>query len=435
MDNSAIREALSEIIDPDLNKDIVSLGFVKEIRIEGDSVSIDLELTTPACPVRDQFRSRAEELVGALPGVSAVEVNLSSRKSTRKPETSRSGLDTVDSIIAVASGKGGVGKSTIAAAMAMELVRQGYRVGLLDVDIYGPSVPTLFEHHEVGLTADENDMVIPENKDGLLVMSFGFWLGPQPAIMRGPMVTNYIQQFLHQVNWGDLDYLFLDLPPGTGDVQITLTQSAQIDGAVIVTTPHALSGADVGKAIQMFDKVSVTILGVIENMSYFEAPDTGKRYNLFGEGAAQRISEHYGIPILGRLPISAPEFGGPTARSPRSSLLQATVEQLVRSLGMARAGVSRPEEEHDEHTLSLTWQDGEKVTVDHRTLRASCQCAVCVDEYSGEALLDLASIDKDIHPKNVGRVGNYALSIDWSDGHTTGFFPYSRIRELGGKTE
>ena len=198
---------------------------------------------------------------------------------------------------------------------------------------------------------------------------------------------------------------------------------------------HALSGADVGKAIQMFDKVSVPILGVIENMSYFEAPDTGKRYHVFGQGAAQRIAEHYGIPILGQLPISAQEFGGPTARSPRSSLLQEAVEQTVRYLGMARAGVSHPEEQHDEHKLSLVWPNGEKITVDHRTLRASCQCAVCVDEYSGDQILDLASIAEDIHPNAVERVGNYALSIDWSDGHTTGFFPYTRIRELGGKSE
>ena len=434
MDNATVTAALSQIMDPDLGRDIVSLGFVRDIRIAAGSVSIDLELTTPACPVRDEFKSRAEQLVGAIPGVESVTVKLSSRKPTRPPRAKKSGLDTVDTIIAVASGKGGVGKSTIAAAMALELVRQGYKVGLLDVDIYGPSVPTLFEHHERGISGDENDMLIPENKDGLLVMSFGFWLGAQPAIMRGPMVTNYVQQFLHQVNWGTLDFLFLDLPPGTGDVQLTLTQSAQMDGAVIVTTPHALSGADVGKAIQMFDKVAVPILGVIENMSFFEAPDTGKRYHIFGQGGAQRLAEYYGIPILGQLPISAHEFGGPTTKSPRSAELQAAVEQTVRYLGMARAGLSHPEEEHDERSLSLLWPDGERITVDHRTLRASCQCAACIDEYSGEPLLDLGAIPDDIHPDTVERIGNYALSINWSDGHTTGFFPYSRIRSLAAKT-
>lgn len=435
MDKNQITEKLSQIIDPDLHRDIVTLGFVKNIDIEGGAVAINLELTTPACPVRDQFRAKAEELVGSIPGVESVTVHLSSRQSARRPQPTQSGLDSVDSIVAVASGKGGVGKSTIAAAMAMELVRQGYRVGLLDVDIYGPSVPTLFEHHEVGLTGDENDRVVPENKDGLLVMSFGFWLGTQPAIMRGPMVSNYIQQFLHQVNWGELDYLFLDLPPGTGDVQITLTQSAQMDGAVIVTTPHALSGADVGKAIQMFDKVSVPILGVVENMSYFEAPDTGTRHHVFGQGAAQSISEHYGIPVLGQLPISAPEFGGPTTRSPRSPELQKAVEQMVRSLGKARAGLTHPEEAHDDAAITLTWPDGESVSVAHTVLRANCQCAVCVDEYTNEPLLDTSSIPGDIHPLKVETVGNYALSIEWSDGHSSGFFPYTKIRELAAETD
>jgi Mrp family chromosome partitioning ATPase/DUF971 family protein len=433
MDASLVNEKLSRIVDPDLNQDIVSLGFVKDIAINDGDVSIELELTTPACPVRDQFKRQARDLVGEIPGVKSVTVNLSSRQTTRRPQPNTSGLETVDTIIAVASGKGGVGKSTVAAALAMELVRQGYRVGLLDVDIYGPSVPTLFEHHETGLTGDENDMVVPENKDGLLVMSFGFWLGSQPAIMRGPMVTNYIQQFLHQVNWGELDYLFLDLPPGTGDVQITLTQSAQMDGAVIVTTPHALATADVAKAIQMFDKVSVPTLGVVENMSYFEAPDTGTRYTIFGEGAAERIAENFGIPVLGRLPISQEEFGGPTAKSPRSKELQAVVDQLARSIGRARAESVTPEASHNESGVSVTWPDGVVVTVPHRTLRLNCQCASCVDEFTNEQRLDPATVSESIRPLSMAPVGNYGVSINWSDGHDSGIFSFNRIRELASK--
>lgn len=430
MDVSTIKEKLSRIVDPDLHQDIVSLGFVKDIAIQDGAVGIELELTTPACPVRDQFRALAEQYVGEIPGVSSVQVRMSSRQTTRRAQATASGLDTVDAVVAVASGKGGVGKSTVAAAIAMELVRQGYRVGLLDVDIYGPSVPTLFQHHETGLTGDENEMVVPENKDGLFVMSFGFWLGSQPAIMRGPMVTNYIQQFLHQVNWGELDYLFLDLPPGTGDVQITLTQSAQMDGAVIVTTPHALSGADVGKAIQMFDKVSVPVLGVIENMSFFDAPDTGNRYHIFGEGAAAEISERFGVPLLGRLPISQSEFGGPTVKSPRSKELQAAIEQVIRSLGRSRAGMSHPEMDHDSEAVTLTWPDGSTSRVKHTVLRKNCQCASCVDEFTHEQILDASTIPADIHPISIDTVGNYGLSIEWSDGHNTGIFSYSRIKEL-----
>jgi ATP-binding protein involved in chromosome partitioning len=433
LNREAIDKALSQIIDPDLGRDIVSLGFVKHVAVDGGTVSIELELTTPACPVRDQFRARAEQLVGELDGVESVDVTMTSRTSPRAEEDQKNGLSEVNSIVAIASGKGGVGKSTIAAAVAMELVRQGHRVGLLDLDIYGPSVPTLFEHHEVGLAGDDNNLVVPEEFEGLKVMSFGFWLGNAAAIMRGPMVSNYVQQFLHQVNWGTLDYLILDLPPGTGDVQITITQTVRLDGAVVVTTPHALSAADVGKAIQMFDKVAVPVLGIIENMSYFEAPDTGTRYHVFGSGAAQRISERFGPPVLGQLPISPQTFGGPTTASPRSEDLQVAVEALVRNLGRSRAGVSVPRVHHDVRHVVLSWDDGVTVQVDHRTLRASCECAVCVDEFTGERTLDVSDIPEDIHPVQVATVGNYALSIEWSDGHTTGFFPYDRIREIGRK--
>ena len=425
-----VLQALSAIIDPDLGQDIVTLGFVKHLDIEDGRVSIELELTTPACPVRDRFRDEAQRLVGAIPGVESVEVRLSSRKPSRSPRADRSGLEQVDSLVAIASGKGGVGKSTVAAAVAMELAREGYRVGLLDLDIYGPSVPTLFEHHEVGLTGDDENMVVPVEIDGLRLMSFGFWLGDTPAIMRGPMVTNYVQQFLHQVNWGELDYLFLDFPPGTGDVQITITQSAQLDGAVIVTTPHILAAADVGKAIAMFDKVSVPVLGVIENMSFFVAPDTGARYEVFGTGAADRIGSRFGLPVLGRLPISADTFGGPTVRAPRSPDLQTAVDQMVRQIGRARAGTASPEFSFDDSGVTLRYPDGSEHRVDSRTLRASCQCALCVDEYSGEPKIDVGTIPETIHPRVVDSVGNYALSIEWSDGHTTGFFPYDRIKEL-----
>ncbi len=431
----AVLAALSAIIDPDLDQDIVSLGFVKDLDIADGRVTLDLELTTPACPVRDEFREQAISCISALAGVRSVEVTLSSRRPKRTLRAEQSGLERVDTLVAIASGKGGVGKSTVAASIAIELSRQGYRVGLLDLDIFGPSVPTLFEHHDVGLTGDEENMVLPLEFEGLKVMSFGFWLGDVPAIMRGPMVTNYVQQFLHQVNWGELDYLFLDFPPGTGDVQITITQSAQLDGAVIVTTPHVLSAADVGKAIRMFDKVAVPTLGVVENMSYFEAPDTGTRYDVFGTGAGERIGTRYGLPILGRLPISPHEYGGPIVESPRSEAVAGAVDAMVRQIGRTRAGRSTPEFSSDESGITLRWANGDETHVDSRTLRAACQCALCVDEYTNEPKLDPGTLPEAIHPKTVDTVGNYALSIEWSDGHTTGFFPYEQIKRLAARSE
>ncbi len=428
----AINKALSQVYDPDLGQSIVKLGFVKDIDIQDGAVSLSIELTSPACPVKDALKAEAEEAIRSLPGVQRVAITMTARSPKAAQPVEKSGLAAVGNLIAVASGKGGVGKSTVAASIARELANRGYAVGLLDVDLYGPSIPTLFEHHEVGLSGDGNEMVVPEDFDGLKVMSFGFWLGEQPAIMRGPMVSNYVTQFLHQVNWGTLDYLFLDLPPGTGDVQITLTQSARIDGAVIVTTPHVLSAADVGKAVRMFDRVSVPILGVVENMSYFVAPDTGARYEVFGSGAGRRISEQFGLPILGNLPLSAEEYGGPIRTNPHTNEVRQAVDEMVRSLGRARVGVSVPDVTTDENSLTLRYADGEKVSVDFCTLRAGCGCAVCVDEFSGEQKLDPASIPKDIHPESVGQIGNYALSIKWSDGHDTGFFPYRRIKELAG---
>lgn len=425
-----INQALSEVYDPDLGQSIVKLGFVKDIDIQDGAVSLSIELTSPACPVKDALKAEAEEAIRALPDVKSVAITMTARSPKAAQPVEKSGLQDVGNLIAVASGKGGVGKSTVAASMARELANRGYAVGLLDVDLYGPSIPTLFDHHEVGLSGDENDMVMPEDFDGLKVMSFGFWLGEQPAIMRGPMVSNYVSQFLHQVNWGVLDYLFLDLPPGTGDIQITLTQSARIDGAVIVTTPHVLSAADVGKAVRMFDRVSVPILGVVENMSHFVAPDTGTKYEVFGTGAARRISEQFGLPILGRLPLSAEEYGGPIRTNPHTNEVRQAVDEMVRSLGRARVGVSVPDVTTDESSLTLLYADGETVSVDFKTLRAGCGCAVCVDEFSGEQKLDPDSIPDDIHPESVGQIGNYAVSIKWSDGHDTGFFPYRRIKEL-----
>ncbi len=421
---------LSQIIDPDFQKDIVSLGFVKNIGIDGSTVSFDIQITTPACPVKDQFRSQAEQLVGSIPGVERVFAKIVSPSSARQPKVEKSGLVSVDSIIAVASGKGGVGKSTVAAALAKELSQRGFKVGLLDTDIFGPSLPTLFNLHRQELEGTADNMIKPIEIDGLKVMSFGFWLGESPAIMRGPMVSNYIQQFLHQVAWGELDYLFLDLPPGTGDVQLTITQSVQLDGAVIVTTPQALSLADVGKGILMFDKVNVPVLGVIENMAYFVCDQCNKHHLVFGEGGAQSLSRRFGIEVLAQLPLAPLDYGITFDHHVENPAMGIAVDQVIMSLGKYSRGVEQPEVTHDATKISIAWKNGETMTVSNRELRASCQCATCVNEFTGEQMLDINTIPADIHAEDVQPVGNYAVSIQWSDGHATGFFPYNRLREL-----
>ena len=426
--------ALAQIVDPDLGRDIVSLGFITTLDIEDGHVLVEIRITTPACPVRDQFKSEAERLVGELPGVRSVTVTITSAPQTasagasaaRRPGAAReSGLDRVGALIAVASCKGGVGKSTVAAALACELVQRGHRVGLLDTDIFGPSIPTLFDCRDLDLQAGPGNMLLPAEVGALKLMSFGFWLGDAPAVMRGPMVTNYIQQLLHGVRWGELDYLFLDLPPGTGDIQLTITQAVRLNGAVVVTTPQPLALADVGKGILMFDKVSVPVLGVVENMAWFEAG--GERHAVFGSDGARQLQERFGVQVLGRLPLDPQRYGRTFGGEFDLPEIAGTADRMVRALGKASVAQESISVEHDSERITLRWADGKTVSIANRDLRASCRCAHCVNEYTGERTADADAIPADIEAKEVRTVGNYALSITWSDGHSTGLFPYSTI--------
>jgi ATP-binding protein involved in chromosome partitioning len=304
MNEQKILEALKVVKDPDLQRDIVSLGFIKNLKIEGTHVSFVLELTTPACPVKDQLKSECEQVVSKLEGVRAVSVELKAQVSARPSFESAKILPGVRNIIAIASGKGGVGKSTVTANLAVALSESGAKVGLLDCDIYGPSMPTMF-----GLTGKrpevaEGGQILPIQAYGIQLMSIGFLSSDKtPVIWRGPMVHQMIQQFLSRVAWGELDYLLLDLPPGTGDAQLTLTQSTALSGAVIVTTPQEVSLIDARKGFQMFEKVNVPVLGIIENMSYFACPHCEKVSEIFTRGGGAKMAAELGVPVLGEIPI------------------------------------------------------------------------------------------------------------------------------------
>ncbi|MBI4357886.1 MAG: iron-sulfur cluster carrier protein ApbC [Candidatus Omnitrophica bacterium] len=301
-----ILNALKTVKDPDLHRDIVSLGFIKDLKVEGGTVDFTIELTTPACPVRDQLKQECESKVRALPGVKEVRVEMTSSTRGRSRFESATVLPGVRNIIAVASGKGGVGKSTVAANLALALAKTGAQVGLLDCDIYGPSMPLMFGlvGRQPEVTADEK--ILPLKAHGIRLMSIGFLATEKaPIIWRGPMVHQIIQQFLTRVEWGELDYLILDLPPGTGDAQLTLTQSAPLSGAVIVTTPQEVSLIDARKGLQMFQKVNVPVLGLIENMSYFKCPDCGHVAHIFSGGGGEKMSEELGVPLLGQIPIDS----------------------------------------------------------------------------------------------------------------------------------
>ena len=301
-----VLDALKGVMDPDLRRDIVSLGFIKNLAIDGGRVSFAIELTTPACPVKDLLKAQAEELVRALPGVTEVDVTMTAQvRSVSAPEKGAFPVPGVKNVIAVGAGKGGVGKTTVAVNLAIALVKMGSRVGILDGDIYGPNVPIM-----LGLQAQlesDGQKIRPAEKYGLQVVSIGFMTRDEaPVIWRGPMLHSVIKQFFNDVAWRELDYLIIDMPPGTGDVALSLAQTVPVAGSIVVTTPQQVSLADSRRAIKMYEKLNIPALGVVENMSYYECPSCHHEANIFGHGGGETMAEQMGVPFLGRLPIYEP---------------------------------------------------------------------------------------------------------------------------------
>lgn len=338
-----ILENLSKVQDPDLHKDIVSLGFVKNLKIEGSHVTFDLELTTPACPVKDELKKQCEDGIKSIDGIDSVEVNLTAQE--RKQQTqSAENLKQIKSIVAISSCKGGVGKSTVSVNLATALAAQGAKVGLLDADIFGPSLPTMF-----GLAKARpqivNQKFIPFEVCGLKMFSAGFLFpADEAAVLRGPMVSNVLQQILFNTEWGELDYLFIDMPPGTGDVQLTLSQAVPLAGAAIVTTPQRIALIDVIKGIEMFSKVNIPIFGVLENMSYLDY--NNQKIPLYGPSGAPQLAQMYGLKILGQIPfypdvVAGSDKGQPVAADPSSEpgqFYRNIASELVREVAIAQHG-------------------------------------------------------------------------------------------------
>lgn len=313
VDEAAILDALRTVEDPDLHRDIVSLGFIKDLKISGGAVSFKVELTTPACPVKEQLKAECHAKVSALAGVESVAIEMTAQ--VRQMHEGGDILPEVRNIIAVASGKGGVGKSTTATHLALSLKHHGASVGLLDADVYGPSQPMMFGiDAQPEVTADKK--LVPLEAHGVKLVSMGFLSSPdKPVIWRGPMVHGLLQQFLRDVLWGPLDYLVIDLPPGTGDAQLSISQMVSITGAVIVTTPQDVSLIDARKGLLMFRQMRVPVLGIVENMSYFICPHCDERTEIFRHGGGRKASEELGVPFLGEIPIDpAVVLGGDSGK-------------------------------------------------------------------------------------------------------------------------
>lgn len=382
-------------------------------------------------------------------------------------------LPGIKHIIAVGSGKGGVGKSTVSVNMALALQQAGARIGLVDADVLGPSIPIM-----LGLPAGQppattpDGRIIPAERYGLKVVSMGMLAGDDnPAILRGPMVSKYLRLFIDGVQWGQLDYLILDLAPGTGDTQLTLAQSFPLSGALIVTTPQEVSLKIARRGLRMFETVHVPILGIIENMSTFICPHCEKGTNVFGHGGGERMSRQLGVAFLGGIPLDAEivisgDEGRPIVVEKPTSLAAQAYVSLAAAIADRLEGHQRPAalqpfawtwetgegepdwlvsavrpsgsratavgfHRRDGRTLSVLWQDGHANEFDVRDLRLACRCALCVEEMSGQPLLDPKSVRPDVIPRTIASVGNYAITISWNDGHSTGIYSFDYLRALG----
>ena len=303
-----ILAALGKVQDPEIHRDIVSLGMVKNLGVSNGRVSFTVELTTPACPLRETIENDCKKALAEVPGITGLEISFGAQVRGSKAGAGQTDLlPTVKNVVLVAAGKGGVGKSTVAANLAVALKMHGASAGLLDADIYGPSVPMMMgvkgEPEKVEI--DGGQKIAPVLAYGVPVMSIGFFLDSEQAVIwRGPMLGKALHQLMADVHWGDLDYLVVDMPPGTGDVQITFSQQLKVSGALLVATPQAVALADVVRAKSMFDKVNIPIVGIVENMSYFICDGCGKQHDIFSRGGAERAAERFKIPYLGDIPIT-----------------------------------------------------------------------------------------------------------------------------------
>ncbi|MEW6492653.1 MAG: Mrp/NBP35 family ATP-binding protein [Cyanobacteriota bacterium] len=308
LDASSVLEVLRPVQDPELRKSLVELNMIRNVKIEDGTISFTLVLTTPACPLREFIVEDCQKAVKQLPGVEKVLVDVTAETPQQKSLPDRTGIDGVKNILAISSGKGGVGKSTVAVNVAVALAQAGAKVGLLDADIYGPNAPTMLGLKDAKVMVQQGgqgEILEPAFNHGVKLVSMGFLIDPdQPVIWRGPMLNGIIRQFLYQVNWGNLDYLIVDMPPGTGDAQLTVAQAVPMAGAVIVSTPQTVALLDARRGLKMFQQLGVPVLGIVENMSYFIPPDMPDRqYDLFGSGGGEKTSKELNVPLLGCIPL------------------------------------------------------------------------------------------------------------------------------------
>jgi ATP-binding protein involved in chromosome partitioning len=374
-----VLSSLKKVVDPELHKDIVSMGMIKDLAISDGAVGLTLELTTPACPFNSDIEQDVRNSIAQL-GVKEVNIKVTARVMEGRAVSMDELLPGVKNIVAVASGKGGVGKTTVSVNLALSLAKTGAKIGLLDADIYGPSIPLMLGLKEAPQVIDNK--IQPAVSESIKIISMGFFYeqSQQAGIYRGPIVSGIVKQFLTDVNWGDLDYLIIDLPPGTGDAPLTMAQTIPITGILIITTPQDVATNVASKSIAMFNKLNVPILGVVENMSYLQCPHCDKRIDIFGYGGGQKISEQFNIPFIGDIPLhpqimQGSDVGNPVIISdPKSTQANAFIKVAKLVAGRVSVIASQiKEQEQSESNSGLSSVAGDKSSATVEPANASEQ--------------------------------------------------------------
>ena len=455
-------EALGAVGNPEFSgQGIVALGQVGDIRICAPAVSAAVNLPNVGSAAARRIREEARSALLALEGVKHAEVTVrtevtasaaprvaeSAAPGPRGPAQAPTKPEGVRNVVAVASGKGGVGKSTVSANLAVALAADGARVGLLDADVYGPSQTTMFGRDDRPET-DERRRLLPLEAHGIRFISMGMLSSKEtPVIWRGPMASRLVQQFFSGVVWGELDYLLVDLPPGTGDVQLTIAQTAALAGAVIVTTPQAVARTIAEKGLRMFQPVRVPVLGVVENMSSFACPHCGETTDIFSTGGGEEVARDLGLPFLGGVPldprvVAAGDAGTPTVIRDPDSPAAAAYREIARrvSLEVARSnqgehGGAAESVRVEGGAVVVRWREGGEDRLGFEYLRNHCPCATCVDEWSGERRSLTLLLSTAFAPKRLVPVGNYGVQIHWNDGHETGIYSHQLLRRLARQQE
>ena len=467
LDPKQVLETLTPIRNRELgDESIVSLGQVADIRICRPLVSVAVILPNVGSGVGEEIREQVREALLRLPGIERAEVSIRTEVSAsptsrvqpaagrasgpagpRAPMPDPTKPDGVQNVVAIASGKGGVGKSTVSANLAVALAADGARVGLLDADVYGPSQTTMFGMDDRPAT-DEHRRLLPHEAHGVRFISMGMLSTREtPVIWRGPMASRLVQQFFSGVVWGELDYLLVDLPPGTGDVQLTIAQTAALAGAVIVTTPQAVARTIAEKGLRMFQPVRVPVLGVIENMNSFACPHCGERTDIFSTGGGEEVARDLGLPFLGGVPldprvVAAGDEGTPTVvRDPESSAA-AVYREIARRVALEVARTNQTERSGlaeavrvEGDAVVVRWHEGREDRLGFEYLRNHCPCATCVDEWSGKRRSLTLLLPTNFAPRKLVPVGNYGVQIHWNDGHETGIYSHHLLRRLAKQQE